>query len=222
VRAMEGGNLFGLRRGGLTLRRLHEEHPHGKVVRPALRGGVRERVVLTPDRRVRLDAPAFASELERLAARAVPEGYPLRLIGMRELRSENSWMHNAPLLLRGGRRHLARVHPADAAAIGAEDGAVIRVTSPNGAIELPVVLTDEVSEGVVAIPHGWGHRGGWRRANQAADGGGGVNVNLLMSSDPADVEPMAGMAQLTGIPIRLELVEAAPSAADEALAATEA
>lgn len=217
VRAMEGGNLFGLRRGGLTLRRLREEHPHGKVLRPGLRAGVRGRVVLTRDRRARLDHPAFAAQLDRLAARTVPDGFPLRLIGMRELRSENSWMHNAPLLLRGGRRHLARVHPEDAAAIGAGDGDTIRVSSPNGAIELPVLVTDEVSRGVVAIPHGWGHRGGgWRRANTAAGGGGGANVNQLMSSDPADVEPVAGMAQLTGIPIRLELVERAEPEVEEA------
>ena len=40
--------------------------------------------------------------------------FPLRLIGLRELRSHNSWMHNAPLLMRGGRVHALRVHPDDA------------------------------------------------------------------------------------------------------------
>jgi formate dehydrogenase len=63
-----------------------------------------------------------------------------------------------------------------------------------------VTVTDEVMPGTVAVPHGWGHRGGgWRRANRA----GGANVNVLTSSDPADLERLAGMAHLNGVPIRL-------------------
>lgn len=213
VRLAEGGNRFGLRRGGLTLRRLVEEHPHGKVLRPHLRAGVLRRVVLHRDRRVALDHPAIAEEVADLRARAArgeDDGFPLRLIGMRELRSENSWMHNAPLLLRGGRRQHARMHPADADALGLEEGASVRLVSRHGAIELPVTLTEDLKQGVVAVPHGWGHKGsgGWRRANAAARGGG-VNVNLLMSSDPADLERLAGMAVLNGVPVRAEAVAVA-------------
>ncbi|MGB2710093.1 MAG: molybdopterin dinucleotide binding domain-containing protein, partial [Conexibacter sp.] len=151
--------------------------------------------------------PAIAEEAARLAARADDDAaFPLRLIGMRELRSENSWMHNAPLLLRGGRTQLARMHPRDAAAIGLEEGAPVRLTSRHGAIELPVTLTEDLKQGVVAVPHGWGHKGTgtWRRANAAA-GDGGVNVNLLTSSDPADLERLAGMAVLNGVPVRADV-----------------
>ncbi|PRC61214.1 formate dehydrogenase, partial [Mycobacterium sp. ITM-2017-0098] len=81
-------------------------------------------------------------------------------IGMREMRSQNSWMHNSPTLMKGDRRHLARINPADAAAAGLVDGATVRVTSKDGAIETGVQITDDVSPGTVAIPHGWGHRGG--------------------------------------------------------------
>jgi anaerobic selenocysteine-containing dehydrogenase len=215
VRLSTGGDLFGLRRGGLTLKKLLRGAPHGKVIAQHLRGGVLRGVVLHGDRKVPLDADAFASEVARLGERTDDPAFPLRLIGMRELRSENSWMHNAPLLLRGGRRHLARMHPEDAAAIGAEEGDRIRVASPHGEIELPVTLTEDLMRGVIAIPHGWGHRGGggWRRANGADDGGGGANVNQLMSSDPADVEPLAGMAHLTGVPVRAEVVAAAGASA---------
>lgn len=227
VRLAEGGDKLGLRRGGLTLRRLLDEHPHGTVLRPHLRAGALRRVVLHGDRRVALDHPQIAGEVQRLRAAAdererEAERFPLRLIGMRELRSENSWMHNAPLLLRGGRRQRARMHPSDAAAIGAAEGERIRLTSPHGAIELPVTLTDDVKRGVVAVPHGWGHKGtgGWRRANNAAKGGG-VNVNLLMSSHPHDLERLAGMAVLNGVPVRAEVVaERARGADDAAKAAT--
>jgi anaerobic selenocysteine-containing dehydrogenase len=212
VRLAEGGDRLGLRRGGLTLRRLVEEHPHGKVLRPHLRAGALRDVVLHRDRRVALDQAAIAQEVARMRARGedgADDGFPLRLIGMRELRSENSWMHNAPLLLRGGRRQRARMHPADAAALGLTDGDAVRLVSRHGAIELPVALTDDLTQGVVAVPHGWGHKGsgGWRRANGAARGGG-VNVNLLTSSEPEELERLAGMAHLNGVPVRAEAVAA--------------
>lgn len=221
VRLSEAGDLFGLRRGGLTFGKLLRDLPRGKVIAPHLRAGALRSVVLHGDRRVHLDAPEFAAEVARLAERADDPAFPLRLIGMRELRSENSWMHNAPLLLRGGRRHLARMHPDDAAAIGAGEGDRIRVASKHGAIELPVTLTDDLMRGVIAIPHGWGHKGGgWRKANTADGGtGGGANVNQLMSSDPADVEPVAGMANLNGIQVRADVVATAERAG-EAEAAT--
>jgi anaerobic selenocysteine-containing dehydrogenase len=203
VRLAEGGDRLGLRRGGLSLRRLLDRHPHGHVLAPHLRAGALRRVVLHRGGRVRLDPPQIAEEVARLREREAEDPrYPLRLIGLRELRSENSWMHNAPLLLRGGREQTARMHPDDAAAIGVEEGTTVRLASRHGAIELPVALTEDLMPGVVAVPHGWGHKGtgGWRRAN----GVGGVNVNLLTSSDPDDLERLAGMAHLNGVPVRAE------------------
>ena len=85
------------------------------------------------------------------------------------------------------------------------DGQPCRVRSAYGEIEVPAMLTDEVREGTVAIPHGWGHGAGWTTANRA----GGANVNLLASTDPEDLERLAGMAVLNGIPVRVD-----PAAAD--------
>ncbi len=154
--------------------------------------------------------PEIRAEAGRLAARNGHDpDFPLRLIGLRELRSHNSWMHNAALLMRGGREHAARVHPDDAAAAGIEDGTTCRVGSAHGEIELTARITDEVAPGTVAVPHGWGHQGGgWRTANAA----GGANVNQLASSEPEDLERLAGMAFLNGIPVRLEAVATAGEA----------
>ncbi len=157
--------------------------------------------------RVRLDPPAIVAEIARLdhADDDRDAAFPLRLIGLRELRSHNSWMHNSPLLMRGGREQPLRVHPEDAERFGLEDGGAAKLASKSGDIELAVRVTDEVMVGTVAVPHGWGHRGGgWRTANAA----GGVNVNLLASSAPEDLEPLAGMAFLNGIPVRVEPVAA--------------
>jgi anaerobic selenocysteine-containing dehydrogenase len=165
-------------------------------------------------KRVRLAPPAIVSELTRAAsANGADPDYPLLLIGLRELRSHNSWMHNAPLLMRGGREQALRVHPDDAAAHGLEDGGPARLESRAGSLEVPVKVTDEMVPGAVALPHGWGHNGGWRVANEHA----GANVNLLASSDPEDLEKLAGMAHLNGIPVRVAPVATpAPESQDSA------
>jgi anaerobic selenocysteine-containing dehydrogenase len=204
IRLGEGGDRFGLRRGGLTFSRLTAEHPHGKVLAANLRDGVLADTVVYRERRVRLQHDEIAAEVDAVRGRRAPEGYPLRLIGMREARSENSWMHNAPLLMRGERAQHVRMHIDDAAAANIVDGDVVRIASPHGEIELPVMVTKDIVAGVIAVPHGWGHKGtgGWRIAN----GAGGANVNRLMSSAPEDLEPLAGMARLTGVPVRVEPV----------------
>jgi len=158
-------------------------------------------------------APEIEGELARLAETPRRDAtLPLRLIGMRELRSHNSWMHNAPLLMRGGRVQAVRVHPDDAAACGLEDGGEACVESKSGAVNVPVKVTDEMTPGTVALPHGWGHRGGWRLANEHP----GANVNLLASAEPEDLERLAGMAFLNGIPVRLEPASAGSAGSGDA------
>ncbi|MBO2451171.1 molybdopterin-dependent oxidoreductase [Actinomadura barringtoniae] len=193
------GDLFGLRRGGLSLRKLRA-NPHGIVLGEHHRTGTLRRRIQHKDHRVHLAPPEIRAEIERLATEPEPSPeYPLRLIGMRELRSHNSWMHNAPGLMRGKREHAARLNPKDAAEYGIEDGSRCRIASAHGSVELPVKVTDEMTPGTVAVPHGWGHRGGWRVANAA----GGANVNELASADPADLEPLAGMAHLNGVQVKI-------------------
>lgn len=200
------GDRFGLRRGGLNPKKLRE-HPHGIVLAENAETGVLEKVVSLAGHKVCLDPPQIAAELDRLG-----EGYdddprfPLRLIGLREIRSQNSWMHNSEALMKGrNRRHAARVNPVDAADAGLVDGSTVRIRSKHGLIETETLVTDEVGPGTVAVPHGWGHRGGsWERANKA----GGANVNLLASSDNADIERVAGMSHLNGIAVCLEAVQA--------------
>lgn len=204
IRVAGGGDRFGLRRGGLTFDRLTRDHPHGTVLAPHLETGRLRRVIGYRSRRIQLRHNAVAEQIALLAGQRQPADYPLRLIGMRETRSENSWMHNAPLLMRGERGHQGLMNADDAAELGVNDGALVQVSSPYGRITVPVALTKDIMAGVIALPHGWGHKGtgGWRLANKA----GGSNVNQLTSSDPADVESLSGMAWLTGVPVRIDPV----------------
>jgi formate dehydrogenase len=123
---------------------------------------------------------------------------------MREIRSHNSWMHNSARLTPDNRRPTVLVNPDDARAVGiAADGQEVEILSATGKILMQVTLTEDVSAGTVAIPHGCGHTGagGWRRANAA----GGVNSNALVSVADNDIEPIAAMSILSGIPVQLRL-----------------
>ena len=198
------GDRFGLRRGGLNAKKLRD-NPHGIVLDEHAPTGILRTSVRHSDHLVHLDPPEIAAELDRLGEGYDDDpAYPLRLIGLRELRSQNSWMHNSETLMSGkGRRHSARVNPVDATAAGLTDGDLVRIRSRHGEIETLTLVTDEVGPGTVAVPHGWGHEGGsWERANKA----GGANVNRLASTKHHDIERVAGMSHLNGIPVCLEVV----------------
>lgn len=203
IRTGPKGDWFGLRRGGLSLKML-EQHPHGLTLGDHNETGILAKKVAHRSRKVRLDPPEIAAEVRRLSAatEARDPERRFRLIGMRELRSHNSWMHNSPKLMRGDRTVRARIHPDDAQEIGVGDGDRVRISSKTGAIELPARVTADITPGTVAIPHGWGHRGGWRIANAAE----APNINRLASAELGDLEQLAGMSRLSGIPIAVERV----------------
>ena len=198
------GDRFGLRRNGINPRRL-KENPHGIVLAEHASAGIRTDAVRHSDGKVALALDEILLEVNSLGDRHPDDpDFPLMAIGMREMRSQNSWMHNSPTLMKGNRRQRARINPADAAAANLTDGAGVRITSPYGAIETEVQITDDMAPGTVAIPHGWGHRGGWQLANSS----GGANVNELTSNAAADLERLAGMSVLNGVAIRIEALDA--------------
>src|SRR3954453_17297303 len=131
LRSGPDGDWFGLRPRGLRLSKVRRK-PHGIVLAEHVATGVLRRKLRHRDKRVHLAPEQIVAEVERLVSGAAGGGsdprYPLRMIGLRELRSHNSWMHNSPLLLRGGRTHAARVHPDDAAVVGLADGDLVCVT----------------------------------------------------------------------------------------------
>ena len=120
------------------------------------------------------------------------------LVGRRQLRSNNSWMHNLEPLVKGKERCTAQLHPDDAERLGLADGAGAVLSSAAGAVEAPVEITDAVMPGVVSLPHGWGHDQPGMRMAVAAEHAG-VNSNVL--ADETAVEPVSGNAVLNGIPV---------------------
>jgi anaerobic selenocysteine-containing dehydrogenase len=79
IRMSQGGDRFGLRRGGLSLRRLVEQHPHGVVVAPHIRTGVLPDAVAYVSRRMKLVHADIACEVDKLtrgrASRRLPAAH---------------------------------------------------------------------------------------------------------------------------------------------------
>ncbi len=156
----------------------------------------------------RLGIPAetirqLARELAAAERGVVYGRYLLSLIGRRQLRSNNSWMHNSLRLVKGKNRCALLMRPADAAARGLTDGQTVKVCSRVGEIELPLEVTEGIMPGVVSVPHGWGHNrpGVQMRVAQAHPG---ASLNDL--TDDRRVDELTGNAAFSGVPV--EVVEA--------------
>jgi len=183
---------------GLNRRRLLQS-PHGVDLGP-LQPGLRRRI-LHRDRKVRLaPAPIIDALAELREAVAIPPTRDLLLIGRREQRTNNSWMHNIPSLVAGRERCVLYVHPADAERCGVRDGdmAVLESRVHRGPIR--VALHEDIAPGVVSLPHGWGHAASapWQRVAGAHPG---VSANDW--TDDAEVERVVGQSVLNGVPVRL-------------------
>ncbi|MGE5209879.1 MAG: molybdopterin dinucleotide binding domain-containing protein, partial [Acidobacteriota bacterium] len=124
-------------------------------------------------------------------------------------RSNNSWQHNIPTLVKGRERCVLQMHPDDARARGLTTGSTATVTSAVGSIEAPVEVTDAVMAGVVSMPHGWGHDLDGTRLSVARRRPG-ANNNRHASND--DVDPLSGNPFLNGVPVEVEAAPHDPSA----------
>ena len=150
---------------------------------------------------IELAPPHIAADMPRLRSRLTrPEGR-MTLVGRRDLRSNNSWMHNIEPLVRGRPRCTLWVHPDDAERLGLADGTPASVRSRAGRVEVPVEVTDAIMPGVVSVPHGWGHDAPGI-ALRVASANAGVNSNLL--ADELAMDPLSGNAVLNGIPVTVE------------------
>jgi anaerobic selenocysteine-containing dehydrogenase len=197
------GDQYGREPGGLTLAKVRAA-PDG-IDLGELAPRMPE-VLRTPSGQIELAPPALLQDLQR-AARAIAEPVPaMVIVGRRDVRSNNSWMHNLPVLAKGPMRCTALVHPADAKRLGLANGALARISNQGRSIEAQVQVSDEMMPGVVSLPHGWGHGLPGTRMALAAERPG-ANLNALLDEDWRD--PLSGNAVLSGVPVTLEAVEAA-------------
>jgi anaerobic selenocysteine-containing dehydrogenase len=180
----------------LTLGRILR-HPHGidlGPLAPCLPARLQTR-----NARIDLLPKALVADLERLEqADTVSAGSMLRLIGRRDLRTNNSWMHNSRRMVKGPARCTLLIHPDDAAARALGPGELATVHSRVGEVSLPIEISTDMMPGVVSIPHGWGHhRPGIRLG--VAQSHAGVSANDL--TDETFLDALCGNAALNGVPV---------------------
>ncbi len=191
------------RKEGMSLKKLKEE-VHGVDLGP-LKPALPKRL-FTKNKHIQLAPEILLNDLKRLEDfwknnNPLNKEFPFQLIGRRQLRSNNSWMHNSKRLVKGRDRCTLLIHPNDAASLNLENGQEVKVSSRVGNIQLKAEVSDEMMEGVVSIPHGWGHH----RKNikmQVAAAHAGASVNDL--TDDQFIDELTGNAALCGVPVSIK------------------
>jgi len=190
------GDGFGARPDGLTLSKVMAA-PSG-IDLGALNSRVPE-VLRTPTGKIELAPAMLLADVQRVAQHLHQAPHDVVIIGRRHVRSNNSWMHNLPLLAKGPNRCTALVHPADATRLGLTHGGAARITGRAGhVIEAQVEVSDEMMPGVISVPHGWGHDLPDTQLQVAAQRPG-ANLNAVL--DDTLIDPLSGNAVLGGVPV---------------------
>ena len=185
---------------GVSLRKL-KNNPHGidlGELKPIFPKGLK-----TKSKQIELNRAFFMADLPRVENYFFNEAdknsdKPFSLIGRRHVRSNNSWLHNSKRLVKGKNRCTLMIHPFDASALNIENSQTVKVESRVGHVELPAEITEEVMQGVVSIPHGFGHNKSGT-AWKVAEAHAGVSVNDL--SDEMQIDELSGNAVLNGVPV---------------------
>lgn len=194
VRTSSVGDWYGLRRKGLSIKKL-EAHPHGIGLSTGAHGKASTHI-LHSDGKVHLGASPVLDALQCLEQPTAG----LVLIGRRQLTSINSWMHNVG----SNKTPSLHINPVDAGLHGLSSGDEVDLSTDVGSVRVAVEVTDKIRPGVVSYPHGWGHQGGWQAANDA----GGANINTLLTTHLAVKDTLSGSSHLDGVPVMITPVAA--------------
>lgn len=189
--------------------------PEGKKIDGAQAGSFLSQRPLWDDKKVRLAPTELLKQAQVLeeffqAELELKQPGIYRLISKRVHSTHNSWTQNIDELNDAKTQtNYLYMHPKDAEAQGLSDNSVVDIESKAGVVRVPIKFNRDLKPGSVALQHGWGHQGakGLSVASKLA----GVNVNILASDGPGEVEAISGMAHLSGIPVRI-------SASQEAIA----
>lgn len=173
-----------------------------------------EKRLVTDNKKINLAPELLTSHFSRIESHFKSEQKNLdkgrlKLITKRAVTTHNSWTHNYEDFVDGGNHtNYLYVHPEDATRIGAEDKQLVDVISETGKVRLPVRLLKDIQVGTVAMPHGWGHQSSGLNVAKKTKG---VNVNILAADGPDKIDPVSGMANLTGF-----YVEVIPAKGEQA------
>ena len=162
--------------------------------------------IFTVDKKINISPKIFIDDLKRLNKELYKDTkeeetkYPFALIGRRHLRNNNSWMHNSKLLMKGKNRCTVLMSSKDANNLSITDHQKIKIISNVGSIELPVEISDEMKEGVLSIPHGFGHNRNGTKIKLAEENAG-ESINDL--TDDNKIDKLTGNANFSGTRVKV-------------------
>lgn len=183
---------------GLSLASL-KASPHGIDLGP-LKPSLKQRIC-TYDRKVILSPHVYLAELSRahLAFNQATsqQSHDFLLIGRRHIRSNNSWLHNSLPLVKGKNRCTVIMNRLDAHALAMQEGELLTLKSNVGQITIPVEISDDIMQGVLSIPHGFGHHREGTQLGIAEGKAAGVSLNDI--TDENYVDGLSGTAAFNGL-----------------------
>lgn len=185
----------------LSLEKLKSQ-PHG-IDLGELKESLPNRL-FTKDKRINLAPEILVKDLERLKNEdnfANDSEFPFLLIGRRNLRDDNSWLHNSERLMKGKSRCTVLINPKDAKELNLANNQVVKVSSRVGSVEIPCEITENIACGVVSIPHGYGHGKNGVKLDVAANYAG-VSINDL--TDELEIDDLTGNAAFSGVKVKIE------------------
>ncbi|MDP2644104.1 MAG: molybdopterin-dependent oxidoreductase [Desulfobacterales bacterium] len=188
---------FFLKPSGLTRQQLEKENPEGKFYveddKKYLSG-----IYRTPSRKIEIYSetllengydplPFFVEPTQSpVSAPELAKKYPIILTtGSRIPQYTHTQLRNIPRLRKEAPEPLAEVNPETATRYGIADGDMMVIENPKGSIIMKAHFEEELSAGVVSIPHGWPE----------------ANANLLTSLDTRD--PVTGYTEMKALLCRI-------------------
>jgi anaerobic selenocysteine-containing dehydrogenase len=199
LRAGPYGDQFGRNPNGLTLAKVMASNHTGGIDLGELQPRIPE-MLRTPSGKVELAPPSLLQDLQRATQDLLRLAPDLVIIGRRDVRTNNSWMHNLPVLAKGPFRCTVLVHPEDAARLHLQDGAMVDIHNGPRSVQAQVHISNEMMPGVVSLPHGWGHNLPGAKLHLAAERPG-TNLNALLDDQLRD--PLSGNAVLGGVAVTM-------------------
>ena len=120
------------------------------------------------------------------------------LIGQRNLKTSNSWLHNIEFLWRNKDEPRLLINPSDANRLNLQQDEMVILRNEIGSVELPIEITEDIIPKVLCYPHGWGHKNTYLSfANQHP----GENINQL--TDSYKLDKLSGMPLMNGYKVQL-------------------
>ena len=137
-----------------------------------------------------------------LSQPARDKDFPFDLIGRRLARSHNTWTQNSHRLVKGKNPCTLQLNSKDAEKLGVENGQLLSVSSNVGEVKIEALINDDILQGVVSMPQGWGHNQKDTGMSIAATQPG-VSINDLTDANRVDL--LTGNAALNGTKVSIKV-----------------